>query len=438
MFERIKEARLERLQAKAVTQFGQDCRKLLSERGEANGVALAQAAIEHYAQLNESGKSTIFQLLADEFDPDPGEVLILAERYAVNRSPANLVALSRAAEPPRQELLRRLNRAPGGAHAIVKMRSDLLRFLKAKPKLSAVDADFQHLLGSWFNPGFLQLQRIDWNSPARLLEQLIAHEAVHEIQGWDDLRRRLDPDRRCFAFFHPTLPQEPLIFVEVALLDAMPAQIAPLIDPTSPKADPHKAKVAVFYSISNCQPGLRGVSLGNFLIKRVAQELQNEFGKIKTFCTLSPIPEFANWYSQLQKQLKVGGANDKTLQSSALMTQKASLELCQAIERNSADPKTIHQACAYYLSHSAPQLDTNELSAQQLQLIPADPVARFHLNNGARLERINPNADLSKKGQRQSLGFMVNYLYDLGTIENNHDKFVHGQVVASRAVRGLI
>jgi malonyl-CoA decarboxylase len=438
VFERIKVARLERQQAQAVTRFAQDCRKLLSERGDAIGVALAATALEHYAQLDDESKSTVFQLLADEFDPDPGEVLILAERYAVNRSPANLVALSRAAEPPRQELLRRLNRAPGGAGAIVKMRSDLLTRLKAKPKLQAVDADFQHLLSSWFNPGFLQMQRIDWNSPARLLEQLIAHEAVHEIQGWDDLRRRLEPDRRCFAFFHPMLPQEPLIFVEVALLDAMPSQIGPLIDPASPKADPNKAKVAVFYSISNCQPGLRGVSLGNFLIKRVAQELQNEFSKIKTFCTLSPIPDFANWYGQLQKQLKVTGPTDSTLRLSELASKKSNLALCDAILTNASAPKIIEQACAYYLGHSAPLIEVEGLTAQQLQVIPSDPVARFHLNNGARLERINLNGDLSKKGQRQALGCMVNYLYDLDQIENNHDKFVNGQVVASRSVRGLL
>jgi malonyl-CoA decarboxylase len=438
VFERIKEVRLERQQAQAVSRFAQGCRKLLTERGEANSVALAATALEHYKQLDDNNKTTVFQLLADEFDPDPGEVLILAERYAVNRSPANLVALSRAAEPPRQELLRRLNRAPGGAGAIVKMRSDLLLRLKAKPKLQAVDADFQHLLSSWFNPGFLQMQRIDWNSPARLLEQLIAHEAVHEIQGWDDLRRRLEPDRRCFAFFHPMLPQEPLIFVEVALLDSMPSQIGPLIDPANPKADPNKAKVAVFYSISNCQPGLRGVSLGNFLIKRVAQELQNEFSKIKTFCTLSPIPDFANWYGLLQKQLKVTGASDSVLRDSNIAPKKATLALCQSIVSDASSPKVIERACAYYLTHSAPTINPEGLTAQQTQVIPADPVARFHLNNGARLERINLNGDLSKKGQRQSMGCMVNYLYDLSDIENNHDQFVNGKVVASRSVKSLL
>jgi malonyl-CoA decarboxylase len=428
VFERIKEARLERLQAQAVAQFSRDCRKLLSERGEANGAALATTALEHYAQLDDNSKSVIFQLLADEFDPDPGEVLMMAERYAVNRSPANLVALLAVAEPPRQELLRRLNRAPGGAGMIVKMRSDLLTRLKSKPKLHAVDADFQHLLSSWFNPGFLQLQRIDWNSPARLLEQLITHEAVHEIQGWDDLRRRLDPDRRCFAFFHPMLPHEPLIFVEVALLDAMPAKIAPLINPASVKADPQKAKVAVFYSISNCQPGLRGVSLGNFLIKRVAEELKNEFSKIKTFCTLSPIPEFASWYGQFQKQSKPG--DDKTNPANKALT-----ELRQLVNKTPLDETVLQKACAYYLLHCA---DTIATANTALPPPANDPVARFHLNNGARLERLNVGADLSKKGQRQSMGLMVNYLYDLEQIETNHTKFVHGEVVASRAVKALL
>ena len=203
--------------------------------------------------------------------------------------------LTAVAEPPRQELLRRLNRAPGGTALIVQMRRQLLRMLPQHPHLAAVEADFFHLLSSWFNPGFLEMQQVDWNSPAQLLEQIIQHEAVHAIDGWDDLRRRLQPDRRCFAFFHPQLPAEPLIFVEIALVPEMPAAIAPLIEKAAQPVEARRYKVATFYSISNCQPGLRGVSLGNFLIKRVAEQLHAEFPSIRTFCTLSPMPGFTRW-----------------------------------------------------------------------------------------------------------------------------------------------
>jgi malonyl-CoA decarboxylase len=403
MFERLKEAQRTRDDRRVLKRFLDDCKRLLTERGEANSVAIAKDALVRYATLSAEAKTEFFNLLANEFDPDPGEVLMLAERYAVSRSPENLIALVRAAEPPRQELLRRLNRAQGAAGLIVNMRADLLTRLKSKPALKAVDADFEHLLASWFNPGFLRLERIDWGASARLLEQIIAHEAVHEIDGWNDLRRRLEPDRRCFAFFHPTLPQEPLIFVEVALVNEMSAAIAPLLDRSSDKKvesrEVEKAKVAVFYSISNCQPGLKGVSLGNFLIKRVAEQLKAEFTKLKTFCTLSPIPGFAEWLSATHKIKATDQLEDEKLRT----------------------------LCAEYLS-------TNPLNEGAL----VDPVARFHLNNGARLERININADLSKKGLRQSRGVMVNYLYDLDAIEINHEKFVNGEVTTSRSVRNLL
>ncbi len=280
-------------------QLLKDCRQLLTERGESNSVAIAARALDRYRALSSEARSQFFDVLASEFDPDPGEVLQLAERYAVSRSPENLIRLGRAAEPPRQELLRRLNRAPGGTETIVRMRERVLERLRAQRKLAAVDADFEHLLSSWFNPGFLTLVRVDWNSPAALLERLIQHEAVHEIDGWNDLRRRLQPDRRCFAFTHPVLAGEPLIFVEVALLADMPAAIAPLLDRSAEEVvRPERHKVAAFYSISNCQPGLRGINLGNFLIKRVAQTMQTEVPTLKTFCTLSPVPGFAAWLAQ--------------------------------------------------------------------------------------------------------------------------------------------
>ncbi|MEO6032707.1 MAG: malonyl-CoA decarboxylase family protein, partial [Burkholderiaceae bacterium] len=272
-----------------------DCTRLLSESGEANSTAIASALVARFDTLSESQQAVFFERLWLDFSPEPQAVLASAQAYADEPSASNLMHLTRLAEPPRQELLRRINRAPGGTASIVAMRRALLDLLADQPELSAVEADFQHLLSSWFNPGFLQLRRVDWNSPARLLEQLIQHEAVHRIDGWDDLRRRLQPDRRCFAFFHPQLPDAPLIFVEVALLPQMPGQIAPLIGKAPEPLPAAQFKVATFYSISNCQPGLKGVSLGNFLIKRVADELKRELPQLKTFCTLSPIPGFARW-----------------------------------------------------------------------------------------------------------------------------------------------
>ena len=247
-----------------------------------------------------------FMALLTEFSPDPARVLATSKAYAAEPSAANLSQLSIAAEPPRPELLRRLNRAPGGTGTILRMRERLLELKRERTELDAVDWDLRHLLSSWFNPGFLQIVRVDWHTPAYLLEQIIAHEAVHEIRGWNDLRRRLELDRRCFAFFHPALPDEPLIFVEVALMDRMADSVLPLLDTQSTFGDPSRATTAVFYSISNCQPGLRGISLGNFLIKNVVDVLSREFPRLKAFCTLSPVPGFAPW---LSAQIKGGDAD---------------------------------------------------------------------------------------------------------------------------------
>ena len=427
-----------------VWRIAHACKQLLSERGESNSRALAAAVIERWRRLDADGVHRFFKALAADFDPDPGEVLRLAENYAVTRSPDNLVKLARAAEPPRQELLRRLNRAEGGTGSIVQMRSRLLDRLRQDRSLKAVDADFQHLLSSWFNPGFLRLVQVDWSSPAALLERIIHHEAVHEIDGWNDLRRRLEPDRRCFAFFHPVLPDEPLIFVEIALLPAMAGAIAPLLDRSVPAAaDPGAFKVAVFYSISNCQPGLRGINLGNFLIKQVAERLQAEFPKLRTFCTLSPIPGFAAWLTRVDAESlgapRMRSANRRALQEAlAGLRSRHGAELSGLLPQpgtaaplapadDAADRAALSALCAHYLVHRTAS-DAPE----------ADPVGRFHLNNGARLQRINPAGDLSRKGLRQSFGMMVNYLYDLEEIEINHEKFMHGEVAAARAVISLM
>jgi malonyl-CoA decarboxylase len=409
-----------------------DCKRLLSERGEANSVVIARDLMARFRALPEDQQASFFERLSRDFSPDPKAVLQSAQAYASEPSADNLMRLTQLTEPPRQELLRRINRSPGGTSGIVAMRRALLARVPKQPELQAVEADFLHLLSSWFNPGFLQLQRVDWNSPAQLLEQIIRHEAVHEIDGWDDLRRRLQPDRRCFAFFHPQLPNEPLIFVEVALLPEMPGAIAPLIDKTMQPLPPSTYRVAAFYSISNCQPGLKGVSLGNFLIKRVAEELKRELPQLRSFCTLSPIPGFARW-------LRAGALCDELPKARAERLAQARQALAEAhggeldklanvTALRTLSPKGVEALLrlgAYYLGFCSP--------AQG-----GDPVARFHLDNGARLERLNALGDLSTKGVRQSFGLMVNYLYDLDKIEAHHEKFVQGEVAQSRALASLL
>jgi malonyl-CoA decarboxylase len=432
VFERLRQARKSGREQASLSQLLTDCSQLLSAKGESNSQAIARRALDRFRALPPDGLLPFFEVLADEYDPDPGEILLLAEDYAVDRSPEKLIRLARAAEPPRQELLRRLNRVPGGTALIVAMRERLLERLRQHKRLKAVDADFEHLLSSWFNPGFLSLVRVDWNSPAALLERIIQHEAVHAIDGWNDLRRRLEPDRRCFAFFHPVMGAEPLIFVEVALEQQMPEAIAPLLSRQAPAAvDPARFRVAVFYSISNCQPGLRGISLGNFLIKRVADELKKEFPQLKTFCTLSPIPGFAGWLAKAESIAREGAAPDRVIrieQAIEGLRRRNGKDLAGLAAGNAMsdiDAAAIKTVCAWYL-------------LEQTHEPGGDPVARFHLQNGARLERINAGADLSRKGLKQAHGLMVNYLYDLDRIEANHEAFIGGEVSASRAVTGLI
>ena len=413
----------------------QACRQLLSERGEASGVSLAQETLALYGALAKEDRFAFFQALTAEFSPEPRQVLVAATEYAKSPDSPHLAALTRAVEPPRQELLRRLNRAPGGTRVIVDMRELLLDALPKDRELQQVDDDFHHLLQSWFNPGFLRIARVDWHTPATLLEQLIRHEAVHEIRGWNDLRRRLQDDRRCFAFFHPALPDEPLIFVEVALLTEMPAAIAPLIDIDSEPLVQADFQLAAFYSISNCQPGLRGVSLGTFLIKQVAGLLAAEFPRIKRFCTLSPVPGFRDWLRATLAAPEAAGALPAAIRSSLEAVQRT---LGPVLDRGVAELRAaergretcagdLERLCAAYL-----------LGVGEPGGVTRDAVARFHLNNGARMERLNSAADHSDKGLRQALGMMVNYVYDLKTIERNHERFVGGRTEASKQVRGLL
>ena len=323
------------------------CHALLSERGEASGAALAREALSAYRMLSGPTLAAFFDVLAKEFSPVPQAVTEAADAYRQDPSPAKLIRLQHVVEAPRQELFRRLNLASGGTAALVEMRRRLLRHLKAHPEWAGIDADMAHLLGSWFNRGFLTLQRIDWRTPALVLEKLMQYEAVHEIQGWRDLRRRLESDRRCFAFFHPALPDEPIIFIEVALTKGMSDKVQPLLDPDSPVVDAAAADAAIFYSITNCQEGLRGISFGNFLIKQVAEDLGREFPRLKTFATLSPIPGFRKWLA------------DSATTHAGLADLADTLSKADWFENAGPDAGVrteLMRLCAYYLQHARQDL----------------------------------------------------------------------------------
>ncbi len=390
---------------------------LLSERGESSGVALARQILDRYAQLEPGERLAFLRILASRFGADPKRLERALAAYQAKPDAETAHDLHEAAEPRRQEFLRRLNLAPGGTQGLVRMREDVLRHLREHPELRAVDGDFVHLFHSWFNRGFLVLRKMDWNTPAAILEKVIRYEAVHEIKSWEELRRRLDPpDRRCFGFFHPALPGEPLIFVEVALARDAPRAIAPLLAPDRAPIAPEDARTAVFYSISNCQEGLRGISFGNFLIKQVAEDLRRDLPHLKTFVTLSPVPGFRQWLARARSTQAAAvsaalSATDDQRNVSALDPLREELEGC----------------VSDYL------LDAKNKSGR-----PLDPVARFHLGNGAQLERVNWLGDTSSKGLREAAGFMVNYLYDLRRVEANHEAFFNkGEVVASKSVHAL-
>ena len=409
----------------AVERARQLAHSLLSESGEASGAAIARDLLSTLRDLTPDDRALFQRFLADGFAPEAATLRAAADAYITDPTPDRAMRLFNAAEPPRQELLRRMNMAPGGTQALVEMRRELLGRLRRDPVLRPLDNDLRHLFASWFNRGFLELRRIDWYTPAAILEKLITYEAVHEIEGWPDLRRRLAPDRRCFAFFHQALPGEPLIFVEVALVRGIAASVQPLLalDPAEPPVKPEAADTAIFYSISNCQEGLRGVSFGNFLIKQVVEELKVELPNLVQFSTLSPVPGFRAW---LERQLADETASDAATR--ALLAGIADNDdWLQDSARAEALSGPLLHACAEYLT-----LPHGGKGA-------TDPVARFHLGNGARLERINWLGNTARRGLRESYGIMVNYLYDRDTIEANHEAFVrHGAVARSRGVDALL
>ncbi|WP_111413584.1 malonyl-CoA decarboxylase [Billgrantia lactosivorans] len=401
------------------------CRALLESDGEASSISLASRALSMYNRLTEDQRTRFFEGLARDFAADPARIDETYAAYRDQRDNPSLHALFDACEPRRQELFRRLNLASNGTFELVRMREGLLERIRERPDLGAIDADFAHLFGSWFNRGFLMLKRIDWNTPASILEKIIRYEAVHEIRDWDDLRRRLDArDRRCFAFFHPAIGDEPLIFVEVALCKGLPERIQPILTGEGAGRevdDPEAADSAAFFGISNCQTGLRGISFGNFLIKQVVQELKLELPQLKHFVTLSPVPGFAHWLAERR--------DDDALPD----------ELSQVLQELDADEWHLDPARSERLKAVVKPLAARYLVEEKnAHGLPLNAVARFHLGNGAQLHRINWLGDTSPKGLKQAAGLMVNYLYVLDDIERNHENYTaNATVVCSSEVRDL-
>ena len=395
---------------------------LLRTKGEASVVTLARRTLDAFARLDTAGRDAFFEFLRTDLGAEQAALDAAVERYRASQDPETAAALAAAAEPRRQELLRLMNTAPDGTRDILAMRVALLDALPRRPELKLVDDDFVHMLRSWFNRGFLDLHRIDWRTPALILEKIIAYEAVHQILDWEDLRRRLEADRRCFGFFHPSLPDEPLIFVEVALCKGLAESVTDLLfGQVEPDLD---ADSAIFYSISNCQRGLAGVSFGNFLIKQVVRELAAEIPKLRRFATLSPAPGFRKWLTREAREGRLpagpssGEATLDGIESSDWQADAAPGEHLRA---------DLTRLCAHYL-----------LRAKRGNH-PLDPVARFHLRNGARLERINWMSDPSPAGMRQSVGLMVNYVYDESTVVANHEAYVNeGRIAHAREVAVLV
>jgi malonyl-CoA decarboxylase len=394
------------------------CEALLSGRGEASGVALANEILADYAELTTGPRIAFFETLARTFGHDPARIDAAIAAWRQSPSADAAADLHHDSEPRRLELFRRLNLAPGGTAALVRMREQLLAAMDHRDDLAVVDNDFVHLFSSWFNRGFLVLRRIDWSTPASILEKIIRYEAVHEIRDWEDLRRRIDlPDRRCYAFFHPALVDEPLIFVEVALTREIPGAIAPILSDRREAVEPTRATTAVFYSITNCQRGLAGVTFGHFLIKQVVEEVSRELPRISNFVTLSPAPNFAAWLNR-----------ERTNEASIALDEDDREALAALVRPDWwRDPASIAAIREPFLRAAA----WYYLRGRNSRGLPVDAVARFHLGNGARLERLDWLGDTSERALQQSYGLMVNYLYDLDYIEQNHEAYAQQHAIAA-------
>lgn len=399
-------------------QLDEALHTLMGSRGEVSTAVAAREVLDSYSEAGEEDKLAFFRNLEQNFNAEFDEVRAAWQAYESDPSSANLSRLSRQAEPRRLALLRRLHQTPNATHDLVAMRADLLRLIRRHQELKTLDDDFEQVLSSWFGRGFLLLREIDWSTSAAVLERIIRYEAVHEIRDWEDLRSRIEPENRCcYAFFHPSLTDEPLIFVAVALTTGIPESIGEILDSeNAPGTDNGKFTTAVFYSISNCQPGLKKISFGNFLIKQVVQELQAAHPSIETFVTLSPVPGFGKWLNRDES-----GEDEKLHELKKEFDEMVS-------DRHSA---TEH-------SELLRKLVFNYLLLKRRGSYPADPVARFHLGNGASLHRVNNDADLSDNGWRQSRGVMVNYLYDQTRIESNHEQYISdGKVRFSDKLKAL-
>lgn len=399
------------------------CLDLLQAKGEATSAALAFDIVKAYRELDQDGRTKFFNTLASDFDLDVDALIESAKAYKEQKSPKTLGKLMLKSESTRQELFRRINQARNGTALLVGMRGELLSGLKSHPEWALVDLDIEHLLSSWFNRGFLRVRRIDWRSPAIILEKLMDYESVHTIKGWDDLRRRLADDRRCYAFFHPVMRDDPLIFVEIALVQGLANSVIKIIEPDSTILPVEDADTAIFYSINNCQKGLRGISFGDFLIKQVVSEIQKETPNITSFATLSPVPGFRKWLAQ-----EAANENSVVLDddSKQLITDMETTDWLSDKEACKTLKSVLTALCAHYLT----EVRTGGK--------PYDPVARFHLHNGAQLNRINWLGDLSANGISQSFGILVNYVYDTAAIERNHEDYVHhDQIAVSDAVKRL-
>jgi malonyl-CoA decarboxylase len=422
-----------------------DMRERIRECLDAKGGAVSARARaadlgRAYLELNTEGRQKFFGLLAHDFAPDRDTILALADRLRDASDTANEQEtehqLREALVPPREQLLMQFNSLPRGVKFLVDMRADLLNHLKDDRSLKNLDRDFGRLLRSWFDVGFLNMERVTWDAPAAILEKLIAYEAVHEIESWEDLKNRLAQSRRCYAFFHPRMPEEPLIFVEVALTEGIARNIQDLLDRSAPRLPVADATTAIFYSISNTQGGLQGVSFGNFLIKQVVEDLSREMGNLKIFSTLSPIPGFRRW---LEKESRNDERPcDKAFQELFKIADLDPAEpggLAAFLETSWRDDSQRLEALRAPLTH----LCAHYLSATRSPGRSLDPVSRFHLTNGARIEHVNWMGDTSFKGLAQSLGFMVNYRYVPDQIEENHELYRAGdQVPMSSEVKSLL
>ena len=389
------------------------CRMMMESDGEYSSLLLAERILNAYERLDAAGRLGFFLTLLEDYDIDIPEVKAAINDYEQNPDATTLRRITSASEPSRQELLRRINLAPGGTGRLVKMREQLLSLMREHSQLKKIATDFHHLFNSWFNRGFLVMEPLDWTTPAHILEKIIAYEAVHEIESWSDLRSRLEPeDRYCYGFFHPAMGDEPLVFVEVALTEQVPRGIGEILRRDHESEIPENPSCAIFYSISNCHRGLAGVSFGNFLIKQVATSMKMRFPQLKNFATISPAPGFRDWL--------VREANHDS-------------ELAALAEEFGADAN--EELCAQMEKVAARYFVQEKNGGGE----PLDPVARFHLKNGAKLERINVLGNPAQKSMERSLGTMVNYVYDLSKVEDNHEAYVRdNKVICSTQVRRLL